>query len=313
MRLPWCEYPTAVQIERHGLQPLPPSLPVADLAAAHPYRSAAFRVTRLRDLSVEQQLEMARIMAESFAQREPMLRFLRLAQLPPVPLAGHLHSDPLGTHEFGPWQKDTLFGWLIRVFFLTDPTSSATAIRMRTDVQEQSLAIVDADGHVIGGAINETMPHGQMSELREPDPVIAALLTNFEAIFAMLGEQEHASIHALEQHSPAFHQALGSGRVGHHVLVARSSRLPTEDALELVAGTVEHYRDLGFEYILTSAVNQWTGAAATLLGGIPVHFEPYLSRRRLAASAVPLDIPSSLTGMLSNKDSGSMLYVIRLR
>jgi len=313
MRLPWCDYPTAAEPHRHGLQALPGNLPIADLAAASPYRSAGYKVTRASELSGKQLLEMARIMADSFARREPMLRFLRLPLRPPQPLDGYRHTDPLGTHEFGPWQFDTLFAWLIRIFFFTDPASAASAIRRRDDVMQQSLAILDPHGRVIGGAINETLSHGDPPQLRDDDPIIAAIIAGFEPILELLGTQDAESIAALRQRYSAFGDALHNGRVGHHVLVARADTLDTGDTFELVAGSIEHYRDLGFEYVITSAVNQWTGAAASVLGGVPVHFEPFLTRKRLAASHVPIDTTSSPTGYISDKDSGSMLYLIRIR
>src|SRR5204863_3772534 len=106
--------------------------------------------------------------------------------------------------------------------------------------------------------------------------------------------------------------ALHHGLVGHFALVARSDQLPVEEAFELVAASAEHYRQLGFSYILTSATNQWTGAAFTVLGGIRVHFEPFLARRRVPASSVPIATVSSRDGFISAKDSGSMIFVLRL-
>ncbi len=313
MRLPWCDYPTSAERDHHGLQALPEDLPVADLSSAKPYRSAGYRVARAMELSTAQQLEMAKIMADSFSRRDPMLRFLQLPQHPPQSLEGHRHTDPLGTSEFGSWQIDTLFAWFIRIFFLTDPTSPVSSIQLREDVLAQSLAILNAEGRVIGGAINETLPHGEPPPLRDGDPILAAVLTGLGAILGMLIEQDRESLAALEQRYPAFREALHNGKVGHHVLIARSELLPAEGAFELVAGTVEHYGNLGFEYVITSAVNQWTGAAASVLGGVPVHFEPYLKRKRLPAASIAMATASSPTGYLSDKDSGSMLYVIRMR
>jgi hypothetical protein len=312
MRLPWCDYPGSNDYERHGIQTLPEEPSIADPGAAGPYRSVKYRVTKAADLTVEQQLEMARIMGDSFARRDPMLRSQQIQRQAPGNLEGYRHADPLGTHEFGSWDTRTIFKWLIRTFFLTDPTSPASSIQPRGDVREQSLAILDAAGRVIGGAINETMTHGETAPLREGDPILDAVLATFAPILAMVDSQEEESIAALEERYPQFRESLRSDKVGHLVLVARSDALPTEDTFELVAGTVERYRDLGFEYIITSAVNQWTGAAASVLGGVAVHFEPFLRRKRLPASSVPIEMISSPTGYLSDKDSGSMLYVIRI-
>jgi len=61
------------------------------------------------------------------------------------------------------------------------------------------------------------------------------------------------------------------------------------------------------------ATNQWTGAACETLGGVRVHFAPFRAYRTVRRSGeAPADIVTSPDGFLSSKDSGSMLYVIRL-
>ena len=55
------------------------------------------------------------------------------------------------------------------------------------------------------------------------------------------------------------------------------------------------------------------GAACEALGATRVHFAPFRAHRTVRRSAEPLDdIVSSPDGFLAGKDSGSMLYVIRL-
>src|SRR5262245_56016873 len=96
-------------------------------------------------------------------------------------------------------------------------------------------------------------------------------------------------------------------------MVARSDALPKSDAFELVAATIAHYRTLGHAFMLIEATNQWTGAACEVLGGTRAHFAPFRARRTVRQSAEPLvDTVTSRDGFLSSKDSGSMLYVIRL-
>ena len=48
--------------------------------------------------------------------------------------------------------------WIIRLTALTDPTAPHGAIGVNEEILEQSLAILDGEGRVIGGAFNETMP-----------------------------------------------------------------------------------------------------------------------------------------------------------
>ena len=96
-------------------------------------------------------------------------------------------------------------------------------------------------------------------------------------------------------------------------MVARSDALPTEETFELVAATAAHYQALGYVYMVIEASNQWTGAACEVLGGVRVHFAPYQARYTVHQSIEPLEgIVTSANGWLSNKDSGSMFYVIRL-
>jgi hypothetical protein len=86
-----------------------------------------------------------------------------------------------------------------------------------------------------------------------------------------------------------------------------------EEAFELVAATAAHYQALGYVYMVVEASNQWTGAACEVLGGVRVHFAPYQTRSTVHQSIEPLEgIVTSANGWLSNKDSGSMFYVIRL-
>ena len=61
---------------------------------------------------------------------------------------------------------------------------------------------------------------------------------------------------ALSERYPAFREADAQGKVGHHLLVARSDDLPTGVAFELVAASAQRYRALGYSYMVTEATNQ---------------------------------------------------------
>jgi hypothetical protein len=88
---------------------------------------------------------------------------------------------------------------------------------------------------------------------------------------------------------------------------ASANRRPAAEAL------AAHYQALGYAYMVIEATNQWTGAACEVLGGVRVHFAPYQGQHTVRQSAEPLEgIVTSVNGWLSNKDSGSMFYVIRL-
>ena len=96
-------------------------------------------------------------------------------------------------------------------------------------------------------------------------------------------------------------------------MVARTEALAKEDTFELVAASAERYRVLGYAFIVVEATNQWTGAACEALDGVRVHFAPFQARPVVRKSAEPLEgVVTSPNGFVSDKDSGSMFYVIRL-
>jgi len=205
-----------------------------------------------------------------------------------------VHADPFGRSTFGLWSAERLLYWFIRLLVLTDATSPADAIEVNTDALAQSLAILDDRGDVIGGALNETMPLGGPPSFRRGDPFLDAVLAFVEPVFALLGAQDAEALKALSAAYPEFRDAYAAGRVGHHFMVARSN-------------------ELGHAFMVIEATNQWTGAACEVLGGVRVHFASFRAHRTVRPSAVPLvDTVTSPDGFLSGKDSGSMLYVIRL-
>jgi hypothetical protein len=44
-QLPFCAYPTAAEVDQHGIQPLPETLPVIDLTCGDAYRNQQRRIT----------------------------------------------------------------------------------------------------------------------------------------------------------------------------------------------------------------------------------------------------------------------------
>jgi len=313
LALPHCRYPRAVDARPHGVLPLPAALPMADFPRVAAHRSARHRAIPATALSPAQVLETARVVADSFAAREPQCRHLRPPAAMPAALEGARHDDPFGSEEIGPWTTARLLYWFIRLLILTDPTSPRAEIRVSRAVLEQSLVVADSSGAILGGAINETLPgHDDTSALRQDDPLLDAVLGFTAPIIELLGTQDAQAVHALERY-PDFRAAHESGKVGHHFMIARSDALAKGDTFELVAATAERYRDLGFRYFLVEATNQWTGAACEALNGVRVHFFPFRARRMVSASAQPLrDAVSSVDGYVAAKDSGSMLYVVRV-
>lgn len=312
--LPHCSYPTAADVVQHGVQILPPILPLVDFERARPHRSLRYATVPATRLTPGQVMRLAEVVGTSFAGREPQCRHLQPARVPPAGLPEAVHTDPFGTSAFGPWNTERLLYWFIRLLVLTDATSPRSTIDVNAEALAQSLAILDDTGDVIGGALNETMPPlvGPPS-FRRGDPFLDAVLGFVEPIFALLGAQDAEAVKALSVAYPEFRDAHAAGKVGHHFMVARADALAKSDAFELVAATAAHYRALGFAFMIIEATNQWTGAACEALGATRVHFAPFRAQRTVRRSADPLDdTVTSPDGFLSSKDSGSMLYVTRL-
>jgi hypothetical protein len=312
--LPYSAYPRARDVAQHGIQPLPEHLPLVDFARAKPYRSSRYTTVLATELTKEQLLQAAWVIGAGFARREPQARYLRPPKHPPAGLMEARHTDPFGTDPFGSWDTQTHLYWITRLTALTDPTSTTGAIEVNEDTLAQSLAILDREGRVIGAAFNETMaPFDVEPPLREDDLFLDTVISVWEPVYGALGAQDAAALTALSKRYPEFREAYSQGKVSHHILIARSDDLPKEDAFELVAAIAERCRTLGYEYMVTEATNQWTGAAFEALGGVRVHFRPFKVEPAVPKSDEPLeDATTSPNGFLSDKDSGGMFYVIRL-
>src|ERR671914_1118620 len=312
--LPYSDYPTASDVAQHGLQPLPASLPLVDFAQAKPYRSSRYSTVLATELTKEQLLQMAWVIAAGFARREPQARYLRPPKHPPAGLMEVRHTDPFGTDSFGSWDTETQMYWIVRLTALTDPTSPQDAIEVNEETLAQSLAILAGEGRVIGAAFNQTMgPLDVEPPLREDDPFLDIVFSVWAPVYGALGAQDAEALPVLSERHPQFREAYEKGKVSHHILIARSDDLPKGDTFELVAASAECCRELGYEYMVTEATNQWTGAAFEALGGVRVHFRPFLVEPAVPKSEEPLEgITTSPNGFLSDKDSGGMFYVIRL-
>ena len=97
-------------------------------------------------------------------------------------------------------------------------------------------------------------------------------------------------------------------------MVARTNALPVLDTFELVAASAERFINFGYRYLVISATNEWTGAACEVLGGLRVHFAPYRAEKKVKESKnARTEEVHSPDGFLSDKDSGSMFYIIKLQ
>ena len=220
--LPYCTYPQAREIAQHGVQKLPATLPLVDFTRAQPYRSHQYTTIAAAHLTPAQVLQMAAVVGTSFARREPQARYLQPPQYPPAGLLEACHTDPFGSESFGPWTKERLLYWFIRLLVLTDPTQPKPALQINTETLMQSLTIVDHTGQVIGGALNETMPALEVAPvLRQDDLFLEAVSTFVAPVFTLLATQDAEALEALCAQYPAFREAYAQGKVGHHFMVAR--------------------------------------------------------------------------------------------
>src|SRR5215211_6796145 len=216
--LPYSDYPKAADVANPGIQPLPASLPLVDFARARPYRSGRYPTVLATDLTKEQLLQMAWVIAAGFAHREPQARHLRPPKHPPVGLMEARHTDPFGTDPFGSWDTETHMYWIVRLTALTDPTSPQDAIEVNEETLAQSLAILDGEGRVIGAAFNETMaPLDVEPPLREGDPFLDTVGGVWEPVYGALGAQDAEALTALSERYPEFREAYAQGKVSHHI------------------------------------------------------------------------------------------------
>jgi hypothetical protein len=201
------------------------------------------------------------------------------------------------------------------LFILTDTGSSIKHIEMNGQLFTHSLAIFNNTGEIIGGAFNMPATFSDVEQtLRTGDTFMDAAYGFFKPIHHLLISQEAAALNYLSQSFAGFKIALENGHVGIFFMIACSPLLPTEDSFELVASSMERFKELGYEYVVTAAANQWTGAAFELLGAVRVHFAPYRLVKQVRKSEEGLsDETWSQDGYLSDKDSGCMFYVFCIK
>jgi hypothetical protein len=313
-KLPYCDFPNALEKKMHGIQPLPSFLLRGNIDAAYAYRSLKYKAISTEEFDTTRILQLARVLACSFALNEPMARHIQPPGNIPFYVYGKKHKDDFGADYFGDWTKENIMYWIIRLFVLTEPGSPLDEIQVNKQLHNHSLAILNNESEIIGGALNLPFLMSDFeNEFRNNDPFIQAVYTWFQPIHHLLLAQESKALQTLSNQYPDFKSSLEFGKVGILFMVARSPSLPTEDTFELVAASVERFKELDYNYVVTAAANQWTGAAFELLGGVRVHFAPYRAERQLIESLE--DLPhgaSSKDGFISDKDSGCMFYIIRI-
>lgn len=315
IKLPHCHYPKAEDSHAHGLQVLPDELPLLDLTLAQPYRSRAFKAIPIETFSHEQVLELIRVIAKSFVLNEPMNRHMVPYVNSPQVIKESTCLNLYGENGFGEWNKENIFQWIVRLLVFDQLKDRLDRSISNNFAKQLSLAILDDYGKIIGGALSIRFLSGSSGNAPDPENIFSKVVIGvMQPIVNMLISQEESSIHALSDKYPEFHKALIDAKVGELFMIARSPFLPTDDTFELVAASLERFRELGYHYVLTAAANQWTGAAFEIIGGVRVHFAPYRAKKTVKESHEPLpNETATRDGFLSAKDSGCMFYVIRLK
>ncbi len=312
LKLPRCNYPTVDEIQQHGLYNLQKELPLVDFESARNFRSNKYTAIPLDGFDKSQILELAHIIARSFAINEPMNRHVHPSLKIPTETIQAKHKDYLGSDSFGPWTKENILFWFVRLVLLTDPSRPIGDIGINDDLFSHSLVIIDEHSKPIGGSLNITLPVEE-EEWRQNDPFIDAVFSYQDPVIQFIHEHEHTAIHALIERYPDFEKALQFGKVGYIAMIARSAELPSEHTFELFAASFEQFQKQEYEYMLITGTNQWTGAACEVLGAARIYFWPFRDEQRVAVeNKAKQNQPYSSDGFISNKDSGLMIYALKL-
>ncbi len=160
--------------------------------------------------------------------------------------------------------------------------------------------------------LNITLP-AKEEEPRKDDPFLQAMFSYQNPILDFIHKHEHTAIHALSNAYPDFEKALESGKIGYIAMIARSAELHSEHTFELFAASFEHFKKHGYEYMMITGTNQWTGAACEALGSARIYFWPFRDKQRVAdEKTATQNEPYSSDGFISNKDSGLMIFALKL-
>ena len=116
LRLPRCDYPLAKDIESHGLLALPDHLSLVDFSAAKKYRSDQYVPTGISTFSNLRILEMAQVVARSFALNDPMNRHVHPPKKMPAAIVNSTHQDAFGFDNFGGWNSEKSFFLVYQTF-----------------------------------------------------------------------------------------------------------------------------------------------------------------------------------------------------
>jgi hypothetical protein len=312
LKLPWCEYPTAANTTQHGLLEMPEEIPVVNSESAYKYRSKSYKTIPITELTNTQVIQMAHMIAASFAKNEPMNKHVHPPKATPSGILNIEHHDPFGIAHFGPWTTENILYWFVRLVILTNPSDPSDRIELNKEVFKHSLAIVE-NGNVIGGSLNISLS-SKAEKWRTEDPFLDAVVQYQDPILNFFYKPEHKALLTLDEKFPSFRSAHQAGKIGYIFMIARSPELPSNHIFELFAASFEHFQKEGFEYMVVTGTNNWTGAASEALGATRVYFAPFRDKSRIAVEQEAKEHePYSNDGFISAKDSGVMIYSVKLQ
>lgn len=313
LNLPFCSFPSNEVKNEHGVQAFPNELPLIDFERSMPYRSGRYLPILFSQLTNEEISEAAFIIGKSFVENEPMTKHMNPPTELPEDCVGIHYEDDFGKHTFGSLKMENIFYWFLRIHVLSKSSSANQRIELDPDLVKQSLVFKNEKNRVIGVVLNLTVDPEAATKPVHIHPFARFVLGVQKPVLDVIYKQESEAIRALSKQYPDFESAYESRKVGNLMMIAKSEHLAKEFAFDLFSDSIFDFAENGFKYVIVSATNQWTGAACEVLNGVRVHFEPFRNVKRLIKSenAKPYDV-HSVDGYLSAKDSGIMIYVLKL-
>lgn len=310
LELPFCDYPTSEDTEAFGQQCLPDQLPEIDWEKVKKYNLPEVSSLALSTLKGKEVLEVAKVIANGFVEKEPTQRYLKAPSRFPESLNSSYY-DAFGKTDFGPKTAKNAFYWLIRLVFLTNPYSSEYCVPKNNKLLSFSVTSRDTKDIPQAGILCMPLSTNQ-KQMREDEfmqSIIGMHLPGLELVFS----QEHDALDHLTSNYNAFKTALEEDQVVNLLMLAKTELFSTTQMFALLVKTIKQLKTKGIKYVTASASNQWSGAALEALNASRVHYSPFRNKKRVALTknATENEVHSK-DGYLSDKDSGMMFYIIKL-
>ena len=317
--LPRVAFPSCNDKNAHGLQKESLSrckdvIPMFDLSGSFPLRNPQLCIKQWAALSREQVVEALAVIGEAFERNEPVMRHVILPQAP-SDFHTLRHSDGLQKDtEAGPWSAANLTAWWARLYWVVDlRLPGAPLIR---ETMESSLAVVSPDGHVTTAiCVSVQAPFDGNDFERDKLCPIGQYVTNcYSFLDDICEEADNHGLAELCRQFPDFENAIRGKKVAEACMLGKGNHASdSREPFELLYRLFFHLQTLGYSYMYVLASAHWTGAFLEMAGAVRVYFCPWQGKRPLPVGVTPQPSqPCSPNGWMSDKDSGLMMYVVRL-